>query len=368
MSGVGKTPVVLHVSEAWGGGLMSAVYEYVRSTPDYRHVILARERKEHDTHDASAPADLTRITLPKNTIRAVRAIARAYRSLDPAVVHVHSSRAGAMVRLTPTVPTKRIVYTPHCYAFQRTDLPPGMATATRWAERLLAPRAGYVAACGRHELQLALRLRRRGKGRFAHVPNVARVVARPRPDADVPLRVVGLGRLGPQKDPEFFRAVVAGVNAVDPAITWSWLGGDPTAEESAMRGAGVDVTGWLPREELLDRLAASDVYLHTASWEGVPMSILEAWALGVPVVARTIPPVEAMGVALGGTTPGVLAQQILELRDANARKVASEASLHLAAANAPATQVESLNAVYNAVSGFAPITPGTAALSRGDVA
>ena len=52
--------------------------------------------------------------------------------------------------------------------------------------------------------------------------------------------------------------------------------------------AGVEVTGWLEQDVAVKEIADCDVYLHTAAWEGYPMTILEAFELGMPVVARTI--------------------------------------------------------------------------------
>lgn len=44
--------------------------------------------------------------------------------------------------------------------------------------------------------------------------------------------------------------------------------------------------GWLPRQQVIEELYQSDLYLSTARWEGMPVSIIEACAAGLPVVAR----------------------------------------------------------------------------------
>jgi glycosyltransferase involved in cell wall biosynthesis len=54
--------------------------------------------------------------------------------------------------------------------------------------------------------------------------------------------------------------------------------------------AGVPVSGWLAREQALEQLAHARVYLHWTAWDGLPLSILEAMARDVVVIASDIPP------------------------------------------------------------------------------
>ena len=42
----------------------------------------------------------------------------------------------------------------------------------------------------------------------------------------------------------------------------------------------------MPRADVINELAQADLYLSTALWEGMPVSIIEACAAGVPVIAR----------------------------------------------------------------------------------
>ena len=49
------------------------------------------------------------------------------------------------------------------------------------------------------------------------------------------------------------------------------------------------MTGWLPREQALERLAEATVYVHWSEWDGQSLAILEAIARDVVVVASDIP-------------------------------------------------------------------------------
>jgi glycosyltransferase involved in cell wall biosynthesis len=343
-------PLVLHVVEAWGGGVTSAVYDYIRSAPQYRHALLVGSRDAHLTRDASAPAVECYLSLPptRHMPHALAAIARAYRELRPAVVHAHSSVAGALVRLVPGVPTDAIVYTPHCFSFERRDLSALLRCSYRTIERLLFRRAAVIAACSPREAELAHDLGPRAHTRVRYVPNVFRAPRRdvlPAP-ARGSLRVVGQGRLNLQKDPAFFREVVAAVHAVDPTVEFTWIGGDPESEVEAMRAVGVDTTGWVPRQVVLERLGRAHVYLHTASWEGAPVALLEAAASGLAVVARDIPAMSSLDVPLRRSGAGELAELVLALRDPRRLAHAQRQTARWLDAHEPQEQVAALGGVY----------------------
>jgi glycosyltransferase involved in cell wall biosynthesis len=98
-----------------------------------------------------------------------------------------------------------------------------------------------------------------------------------------------MGRVVPQRQPGAVAAILADVADLAPVV---WLGGVKKAPGSLeeLARARVPVTGWLPREEALDRLGEASVYLHWTAWDGMPLSILEAMARDVVVIASDIAP------------------------------------------------------------------------------
>ena len=130
-----------------------------------------------------------------------------------------------------------------------------------------------------------------------YVPNALTATDRPPvagTDADARLHILGVGRLFPQKDPEFFATAVESVRAAGIDVDATWIGDGEAHLRRRLLAADIDVTGWLPREESLRRLAQpGGIYLHSARWEGFPFAILEAHAAGLPLIIRHIPTLAA---------------------------------------------------------------------------
>jgi len=123
-----------------------------------------------------------------------------------------------------------------------------------------------------------------------------------------------VGRVLPQKDPAFFSAVWNLVKSQSEQYEFYWLGGGDSADEERLRQSGITVSGWIGHRELLERLSTADVYIHTAAWEGNPVSILEAASLNVPIIAREIPALKSLGLPHLDTTAEQLAERTLGLR------------------------------------------------------
>ncbi|TFV62356.1 glycosyltransferase [Geodermatophilus sp. DF01-2] len=313
-------PVVWHVTEAMGGGLATAIHHFVRSAPGYDHVLLCCLRSQHQTGEAD-PFTARRPSRRSGPL----GMAELLLSLDehlppPDVVHVHSAWAGLIARLVLFRHRARIVYSPHAYYFERTDISTAARTAAWWLERLLAPLTRVVVAVSPHEAQLA-----EGLGcavRF--VPNVAAF-----PDHEQSLlsggsstaahsedpvaRLVTVGRVEPQKDPEFFTATVRAVRRRGVEVDALWIGAGPAELEDELRAGGVQVTGWVDRAQVLDAVRSASVYVHTAAWEGNPLTVLEAEALGRPLAVRSIPAMVSLGHPETNSTPEELADTIVTL-------------------------------------------------------
>jgi glycosyltransferase involved in cell wall biosynthesis len=294
---------VLHVTEALGGGVQAAIANYIDHLPEIEHAVYSRARDGQSTYSWSRPVPHESYTggLAGFFVRLVRKV----RQERPDIVHLHSSFAGAARAVLP--PGTAVVYSPHCYAMERRDLgavPRAGFAAVEW---LLARRTRAVIAVSPREAELSRGLNARVHAVVALNPAPFEALG-DRPEPSDPAEVVMVGRISPQKDPGLFAAVAEATR--DAPWRYVWIGdGDPDARDQLVR-AGVEVTGWTPHAEAARRVARAQLYLHTAAWEGGPLSTIEAATLGTPVLARDIPSMTSLGYAVAGNQPDQLAEAV----------------------------------------------------------
>jgi glycosyltransferase involved in cell wall biosynthesis len=279
---------VLHVVQKFSSGVGSAIAQYTTSLPTVDHHLLSGTPVDAEGDLAEQSRFVSAHLMSGSHLAKVRRVREVVRELRPDVVHAHSSHGGAYARLALSRRAQRLVYTPHCYAFERRDIPAPVRAAYWAVEALLALNTSAFAACATREWELSA-WPTRSAPRYL-VPNIAPTARGARRQrGHGPALVAGGGRLSPQKDPEFFVAAVEGLRGTVPDLRAIWLGDGDPGQRRALESAGVEVSGWLPRGRTLDRLAAADLYLHSARWEGFPLMIAEAAALRVPTVVRRLP-------------------------------------------------------------------------------
>lgn len=284
---------IVHVIESFGGGSLSAACGYAARTEDLSHVLVHGRREGEYLPEGELDAFERTLELPATgLLRQWRCVRAALRQMRPDVVHAHSSVAGALVRTAAWRGRVRIVYTPHCFAFERTDLGRVIRGLVWLVEAVLGLNTSCIAACSPRESALAKGLRT--VRHVVVVPNVADPVgsARPRTPPDTAPVVRFVGRLAEQKAPAFAAEVARELRVLCPEVVCEWVGGPgdgSSPHEVELAAAGIGVTGWLPHSALGQRLATSAAYVHVAAWEGFPLTILEAVAARVPIVARRIP-------------------------------------------------------------------------------
>lgn len=277
------TPTVLHVVEAFGGGVQSSLAHFIESSPFANHVVFGRVRSGESTEHPLAEV----VIYQGGAIGFAREMRRLARRIEPDVVHFHSSKAGILRLLQPQSACR--AYSPHCYAFERLDVPAFVRWAFRVTESMLARVTDVVVAVSPHEAMLARSLC--AKSDVVTVSNLAQMSPFV-PHGNESRRVVTVGRISAQKAPERYAAVAA--ESPDD-IEFVWIGdGDPALRQK-LETSGVRVTGWLDAASVRDELRLAALYLHTADWEASPMSIAQALGEGTPVICSELPTLRSLG-------------------------------------------------------------------------
>jgi glycosyltransferase involved in cell wall biosynthesis len=303
----GTRPVVLHVTESYGGGVLVAIQDYMRNSPDVEHHLAYSPRADSAMSERDLDGFASVTELPEGHLQRTRFLRTLIKSFDVSIIHAHSSFGGAYARLAVRSTSARpIVYTPHCFGFERTDLSKLARSAYWLIEFVLSINTSVVAACSKRELRLSrfpMLARRR-----MMLPNVPPrgLEAELHSSPHSPLRLVGAGRFSVQKDPRFFIDCVLALRAAGHDVEASWIGGGTPKENSTFAENGISATGWLPRSEVLKALRNADAYLHTALWEGFPIAVLESAALGIPTIVRAVPAFDDVPLPLSVGTPADL--------------------------------------------------------------
>ncbi len=207
---------------------------------------------------------LVRPIRPIKDVRALVAIYKLLRTIQPDIVHTHSSKAGILGRVAAYlagVPV--IVHTFHGFGFT-----PQQRRPLKWLfigiEKLCAWMTTHLVRqeCG--------------------IPKDAWVVAY-------------VGNFKPQKNPLDLVRVAERVVASAPDTHFVLIGDGEQAVDvqSYVTSHGIEnrvhVLGWRKRrDDIREVLKSSNCFLLTSLWEGLPRSLVETFAVGRPAVAYAV--------------------------------------------------------------------------------
>jgi glycosyltransferase involved in cell wall biosynthesis len=236
-------------------------------------------------------AHMVRQLDPREDMRGLLELIWLMRRLRPDIVHANSSKAGVLGRLAAAltrVPVR--IFTVHGWAFKAHE---GVAAAVYlWADRAMRPLTTRTICVAESERAAGLRARTCGAAGTVVIRNgvaLDRPRHRPGNATDDAMTVLSVGRLRAPKD---FPVLVRAAEQLPPAtarIAIAGDGPDRAGIEAAIRhdgGAPVELLG--ERDDVPELLAAADVFVLPSRSEGMPLSVLEAMAAGVPVVASAV--------------------------------------------------------------------------------
>ena len=237
---------------------------------------------------------LEHLRRPISPWRDLRGFAELYRLLRrrrPDVLHASSSKAGVIGRLAAVaarVPVR--IFTVHGWAFSAHS--GAAAVLYRWADRI-AGRATTATICvSQRERADGLRARTCRADRTVVIPNAVDVDAYPQAPLDrtVP-RLISVGRLAAPKD---WSTLLFALTELD-AETFAELvivGDGPDRErvedELARSSLGRRVRLLGVRDDVPGLVSDADVFVLASRSEGLPLSVIEAMAAGLPVVASDV--------------------------------------------------------------------------------
>jgi glycosyltransferase involved in cell wall biosynthesis len=215
------------------------------------------------------------------------ALMRRYR---PEIVHTSSSKAGILGRLAAWLAGVPIrIFTVHGWAFTAYAGFPGRLY--RVAERSMLPLTSATICVAEYERRVGIAAGACRAEQTVVIPNAVQVSALPRsmPRGGV-VELISVGRLRAPKD--FITLARALARLERGSFRASLVGDGPDRSmieaELEQLGLGDSVRLLGDRSDVPRLLAAADVFVCSSRSEGMPVSIIEAMAVGLPVVASAV--------------------------------------------------------------------------------
>lgn len=291
-------------------------YHVVYALPWKDQLVQELEQLGVPTHLVGGPRGMT--------FKTIGSLRRVLRRLDAQLVHAHLPLMGVAARLSAQVP---VVYTEH-------NLTSSYRYPSRTLNRLTYGRNATAVAVS-HEVATSLAgypgptPRVIPNGVFCAVEEGDARTARSelglRPEDPL---VVHVGNIRPHKGHETLIGAAAALARVKPEVTVVSIGGEKrpgdlarVRTQAAESGIGNRLRFMGRRADALRFIAAANVFVNPSDVEGLPVTILEAMALGTPVVATAVGGVKSVvedrstGILIDAGDPVRLADGIMFLLD-----------------------------------------------------
>ena len=226
---------------------------------------------------------------PWHDVLALLELVRLCRRLQPDIVHAHSSKAGALGRLAAAlarVPVR--IFTVHAWPFAAYKGVTGRLYL--WVERRLRRLTTSVVCVARSTRDLGVAAGTCRPEDAVVIHNAVEFSSFPTSErSGDPPRIVSVGRLAFPKD---FPTLVAALASIETDWRAALVGEGPLRPEIAgeleRNGLSERVELLGSRDDVPELLADADIFVLSSRSEGFPVSVLEAMAAGLPVVATDV--------------------------------------------------------------------------------
>ncbi|MEO7216478.1 glycosyltransferase [Mucilaginibacter sp.] len=296
---------VLHISQVQGGietyieqiitNIDRNRFEVMLACPAQRESIIKMVNKYNVPY---INLEITIEIAPLSDLKSIIETIKLVRRLKPDIIHAHSSKAGMTTRLASIFFKPKVFYTPNAYAYL------GQKGLKRkvllWIEKLAIPFTDFLLAASQSEA-------RRSKvdvgfpdRKVVVYPNSIEIL----PQRDEPVgapknfkMITMVGRLVDQKNPMMFLRVCKLVTDLRNDIRFQIVGAgfDDKWKDALEQYIAenhleekINILSWKSREELLQTIRETDVFVMTSMFESFGYVVAEAQMLQVPVVATNV--------------------------------------------------------------------------------
>ncbi len=283
---------IVHVMECFAGGTFNFLVDLTNELSNEEHIVIYGTNRENtpknfkDLFNKNVKfiewKTAQREMKPLKDIKALWELYTILKKIDGIdIIHLHSSKAGFLGRIVSFLLGKsnKTIYTPHAISFLRLDVSPRKRKIFIWMEKFASLFGGKIVACSQSEKEA---IEEQGIKNVTFINNGIRPLrVEKNINTSDKINIISVGRLSIQKNPNLFNDIA--LEFIDnPNIQFIWCGDGELKLE--LTAPNIKCTGWIERKELENYLVSADIYLSTSLWEGLPLSVLEAMSIGLPVI------------------------------------------------------------------------------------
>ena len=287
---------ICHIVESFGGGVFYAIRQIANEQIAQGHSVIIVNSIRWDTPSSYKNYFSDKITFyevnmsiginVKEQVLSVISLKRIILDNDPDIIHAHSSIAGFYARIFLNK-RSNLFYTPHGIAFLRKDVFSISKLVFLLIEKITHKMGGFIIACSKSEYnQIKEKISNK---RIYILPNAVPTDALKElkiNDRGTTSTIVMAGRISPQKNPSLFIAIKKALDKLNINADYLWLGEGDEYMKRQLINNGIVVTGFLEREYFWTKLSKSTIFLQTSLWEGMPLILMEAQCIGLPIVSN----------------------------------------------------------------------------------
>ena len=272
---------ILYIVEAMGGGVFTYIVDLANGlVNEYDMYIAYAVRKQTPKNYKEYFDNRVHLIEVKNFGRAIDAskdlkaffeIRKIADEVKPDIIHLHSSKAGALGRFAFNGNRIPMFYTPHGYSFLMEDCKPMKRAVYKMVESICAKRNCTTISCSVGEHQESLKLTKRATyvNNGINMAELQEIIDKTE-KVEHPFTVYTLGRICYQKNPALFNEIAESL----PDVKFVWIGDGELREQ--LTSKNIEITGWADRSTAIRYAINADVFLLPSRWEGLPISLLES--------------------------------------------------------------------------------------------
>lgn len=271
---------VLHIVEAFGGGVFTFLVDLVNSTCDEYEVVLAcsirpqtpknyKEYIDKRVKIIELQSGVRDISLTKD-LKSFFEVKKIIKNEKPDILHLHSSKSGFLGRLACNDKKIKVLYNPHGFAFLKEDESVLKKKVYKALEYFAAKKCGLIIGVSKGEYEEALKLSTNSYLINNGIDCNSLPILEEKLVNTSKLKICTIGRISYQKNPAMFNKIAQNLKNVK----FTWIGEGELRDE--LNSGNISITGWKEKDKALEIMNDSDVFLLTSLWEGLPIALLEA--------------------------------------------------------------------------------------------